>query len=663
MRPVLIIRQLRPGLVLLVGLAAYLTCGDNPFVFDDKVQIVDNHRLRQLWPPTEILAESSRPVVEWTLAINYALDGLHPRGYHAVNVAIHLVAALLLYAVVRRTLESERLRHRWAGPAPWLAGTIAALWVAHPLQTASVTYVIQRSESLMGLFYLLTLYCVIRSQAAPRAAGWTALAMVACALGMATKEVMVTAPVVVLLYDRVFLSASWRELWQRRRGLHAGLAATWLVLAALMARWSPGTATVGFELPGLSPGTYALTQAGVILHYLRLAIWPDALCFDYGVGWPVAHSVAAAVPALCGVGCLLAVTAWAWWRQPTLGFVGAWFFLILAPTSSVVPVADVVFEHRMYLPLGAVATLVVLGCAALIQRLPPGWRRKGQDVGLVLGVATVGLLGTLTARRNLDYRSELAIWRDVVAKCPTNVRGHNNLALSLSAAGQHAEAVRWFAEALRINPHLATVHNNLGNSYLQLERPAEAKRHFEEAIQLKPGYAEAHHNLGLALQRLGQFPAAIRHYERALELNFDHLGLHNNLGNAYLHIGQPAKAIHHFEEARRLDPAQPGVHNNLGLLHQQSGQLTAAVADFNRALHCDPRYADAHFNLGNTLRQLGRVTEAIAHLEQAVRLNPADAEAHYQLGLALEAADRFTEAIPHFEQALRLNPHVGRTGP
>jgi hypothetical protein len=169
------------------------------------------------------------------------------------------------------------------------------LWVVHPLQTQSVTYVWQRCESLMGMFYLLTLYCVIRSDASARARWWSAGAVESCALGMASKEVMATAPVVVLLHDRVFLAGSWKELGRRRWGLYAGLAGTWSILAALLLSgvaqegvWRASWLETRQSIP---PWSYLLTQAGVITHYLRLAFWQDPLCLDYGYGWPMARAV------------------------------------------------------------------------------------------------------------------------------------------------------------------------------------------------------------------------------------------------------------------------------------------------------------------------------------------------------------------------------------
>ena len=235
--------QLLPALVIIcVGLYAYHNSLRGPFVFDDVPAIRDNPTIHQLWPPWQALSPpqadnpvTARPVVNLSLAVNYALGGLNVWGYHVVNLAIHILGALVLYGVVRRTLLCASLRERYGDEARWLALAVALIWVVHPLQTESVTYLIQRTESLMGLFFLLTLYCVIRGSTSSGRRGWYAAAIVCCALGMGSKEVMVVAPLTVLLYDRAFLSGSFREALRARAALYAGLCGCWLVLVGLVA--------------------------------------------------------------------------------------------------------------------------------------------------------------------------------------------------------------------------------------------------------------------------------------------------------------------------------------------------------------------------------------------------------------------------------------------
>ena len=280
------------GVLVLAVFAAYANSLTGPFVYDDKDSIVENLTLRHLWPLSDLLAPlsggltvSGRPVLNLSLALNFAAGGLDVRGYHVTNVLIHALTCLTLFGLVRRTLVQPSLRARFGEAAVPLAFTAAALWALHPLQTEGVTYIVQRAESLMGLFYLLTLYGFVRSVDAPAPRRWQALSVAACLLGMATKENMVSAPVLALLLDRAFVAGSFAEAWRRRRGFYAGLAATWILLIALLASTGGnrgGSVGIGVDI---SWGDYVLTQFPALLHYVRLAFWPVPLVFEYGTFW------------------------------------------------------------------------------------------------------------------------------------------------------------------------------------------------------------------------------------------------------------------------------------------------------------------------------------------------------------------------------------------
>ena len=317
-------------------------------------------------PPNHGETVTGRPLLNLSFAVNYAISGLNVWSYHAANLAIHVLAALLLFGILRRTFLlprwAEFLSAAFAEPAlrlGCLALAIALLWAIHPLQTESVTYIVQRAESLVGLFYLLTLYCFIRGATSGRGRSWYAAAVLACLLGMASKEVMVSAPLMVLLYDRAFLAGSFREAWRRRYGVYLALASTWLLLGWLVIVAGNRGGSAGFGA-GVGSWAYLCTQFGAIVHYLKLSVWPHPLLLDYGPDTvPMTLEILpdAILVVLLGLATLVAL-----WRWPKIGFLGAWFFAILAPTSSIVPVAtQVVAEHRMYLPLAAVVTAVTLG--------------------------------------------------------------------------------------------------------------------------------------------------------------------------------------------------------------------------------------------------------------------------------------------------------------
>ena len=335
-----------------------------------------------------------RPVADLTLIWNYSHSKLDRAAYHRTNLLIHIAAALTLFGLVRRTLLTPglsaaggRATPRWEPTAAVLALAAASIWAAHPLLTQAVTYVIQRTESLMGMFYLLTMYCALRGHNSRRRGLWYVAAIGACALGMGTKQVMVTAPIVVLLHQRVFAAPSFKEILRRSWPLYAGLAAAWLIMAALLITSSAGpTAGFGGQKLGPSPVQYAMTQLGVIVHYLVLALTLGRQSFHYD--WPIATSIAQVWPQAAVIATLLVLMGLALWRRKEAGFAGAMFFLALAPSSSIMPIMDVAFEHRMYLSLAALAALVVIGGYFLIARLTPASAR-GAVLYAALGLAAL----------------------------------------------------------------------------------------------------------------------------------------------------------------------------------------------------------------------------------------------------------------------------------
>jgi tetratricopeptide (TPR) repeat protein len=542
----------------LAALAAYHNSFAGPFVFDDIPAVLANPAIRRLWPIGPVLAPpadggltiAGRPLVNLSLALNYAISGPAVGSYHAVNLAIHLLATLALFGLVRRTPGG-------GGPAAGPAFVIALLWSVHPLQTESVTYVMQRAESLMGLLYLLTLYCFVRhTERGPAGGGiWAGLSLLCCLLGMATKEVMVSAPLMVFLYDRTFVAGSFAAAWRTRWRLYLGLAATWLLLAYLVLGSDHRGGTAGFA-SGLPWWRYAATQAQAIGLYLRLAVWPHPLVFDYGTG--AADRLGAAGPALLLIAGLLAGTGLALWRWPRAGFLGAWFFLILAPSSSVLPIAtQTMAEHRMYLPLAAIVVAVVLGLRAGL-----GGR------GLVLGVAAAAALGVATIRRNADYRSAQALWGDTALKCPDNPRALYNLGNAWRDLGRPAEAVAPYEAAVRLRPDFAEAQNNLASVLAQADRPREAVAHFQRSIALNPDLAPSRYNFANVLAGLGRRDEAIAQYEAALRIDPGLAEAQINLGHVLLELHRWAEAAVHYEAAARLRPGDPDARHNADLLRE-----------------------------------------------------------------------------------------------
>ncbi len=639
------------GSIVLAVMAAYFNSLSVPFIFDDGASIVQNPTIRNLshlgtvlsGPPWGSLTVNGRPLLNLSLALNYAFGGLGVGGYHVVNLVIHALAGLTLFGVVRRTLRQPRLVARFGQDSLPLALCVALIWTLHPLQTEAVTYVVQRAESQMGLLYLLTIYVFIRGAASSRPWRWYAFSLLFCGLGMMAKEVMVSAPLIVLLYDRTFIAGSFARAWRERGRLYAGLGGTWLVLGWLML----GSGSRG-EAGAFDAGTnwhdYALTQSGVILHYLRLTLWPFPLVLDYG-GAVVEHNMMRIVASGLVVLALVSATVIGLRFRPVLGFLGCWFFAILAPTSSIIPLQDTIFEHRMYLSLAAVIVLLV----AEIYR----WTGN-RGFGLLLALAVA--CGLLTASRNEDYRSEQGIWADTVKKQPRNPRAYNNLGSLWLGHDNLVEAERCFKKAVELQPAYASANYNLGIVLSRTGRDADALAHFLTAIRIEDGFVDAHINAGNVLLKLGRAADAVREYENVLRRQPEASDVHYDLGLALAQLNRPDDAMREYETAIRLDPERWEAQLSLAAAKLRQGDLVSAEHGYRETIRLQPGSTKAHLGLADLLIGLNRVPDAIEEYRKVLRVEPDNLHARFYLGNALLITGSVDEAIAQYEQFLRLQP-------
>ena len=678
--------------LITAGVLAWANSFSGPFVFDDRPAILANpsleHVTTALAPPHDGGTTAGRPLVNVSLWLNRTLGGTEVRGYHAFNLALHLCAALTLFGLVRRTLAGVG-RERSQDPSPTgspsqgagrghnaIAFSAALLWTVHPLQTASVTYIVQRAEAMAALCVLLTLYAFIRAigeaprplavnpggaslrpavspqgvPASRRGAStlWLALSVLACLAGMACKEVAAVTPLLVLLYCGLVVEGDIQGLRPRNRWAGPGsrtaaskaqgvrfsvlwmwagcphpasasrdpssrgegtppstdtpppvsapqvpawyflaLAATWIPLAWLV--WQNGfrSGTAGFS-SGVTPFSYALTQCVALVHYLRLAFWPAGLVFDYGTA--TVERFTSVVPQVLVVALLLAATLVLLRRKPAIGFLGAAFFLILAPSSSFLPIAtETIAEHRMYLPLA----VLTIGAALLLHRV------LHQRAWLAALAIAVPLIVGVQAR-NRDYASAVALWSDTVAKRPDNPRAQGQLGNALTLAGRAAEALPHFEAAVQLDPRNASAHANLATALFSAGRAAEAIPHYRTALQLDPGLPMAEANLAQALAR----------------------------------EGQPADALSHYAAAEKSGTLDASGHYNYGVALVRMRRFSEAVPQFQATLREDPAHVGALVNLGNALLLTRRASEAVAAYESALRLQPDDPQISRNLARA-----------------------------
>ena len=508
--------------LVVVGLAAYSNGFQSPFVFDDRLTIEESWNVRQLPDIVAALGAadgscaSGRPLVALSLAVNFAIadavtgNGLDVVGYHVFNILAQLAGAVCLL-LLARTVLARCLAER---SAPLVAFAIAVLWIVHPLHTTAINHVSYRNETITACFYLLTLLGADRALDSERPLRWILLSTVACALGMASKELMVSAPLIVLLWDRAVHSTGLREALRRHWKLHLSLGSTWLVLAGCLAVAERGE-YVGFGAQGISGWRYLLTQTEVLLHYLRLVFWPAPLVLDAS-DWPIAESLADVWPAAVAVLALFGASVWATWRRSPLGVVALGIFAVLAPTSSFIPITGATMaEHRMVLPLAGVITLAVLAAHRLLVRAPVLVKRTA----LVLVVGVVGALAVATFQRNADYHTLLGIWQDTLDKRPRNTRAYEHICDQYKAAGRIDLAEAAYRKSLSIDPGQRKAWYNLGLLLAGTNRMKAAKAAFSQALTLDPDLTLEAFKVGWLAVTMGRIRSGAQNMRSALQIS------------------------------------------------------------------------------------------------------------------------------------------------
>jgi tetratricopeptide (TPR) repeat protein len=589
---------------------AYQQAWHAGFIWDDDIYVTENKLLtapdglKRIWFSLDSPSQYF-PLVYTTFRLEHALWGLHPAGYHWVNILLHVANALLVW----RLLMLLRV------PGAWLA---AALFALHPVHVESVAWITERKNVLMGLFFLLSLLAWVRFLEAPSRQRWKsyALALGFYALALLSKTTACTLPAALLLI--LWLKGTridWRRLGQIvlfvMLGIAMGLVTVW------WERHHQGTQGELFEI-GL-PERF-LVAGRALWFYLGKLLWPANLVFSYprwtisagnlfDYAWLLAAAALAAVIYFArrhlGRGPEVAALFFGATLSPMLGFIMLYTFRY-----------SFVADHYQYLASIGPLALVAAGVTRAFDLLG---QRKRFPKGVSFGVLLIPL-GLLTWRQCAMYADSDTLWWTTIARNPQSWMAHNNIAISLLGKGRVEEAIVHYNKALELDPNYSEAHYNLANALLRLGRTDEAVAHYEKALELNPNNTPAHYNLAAVLVQSGRVDAAIDHYNRLLEKNPNHAAGHNNLGATLARIGRVDEAVAHYLKALELDPNNADAHYNLGNVWVRRGRVDEAIAHYNKVLELNPSSAAAHNKLSSILRERGKTGEADAHLQKALEI-------------------------------------------
>ena len=694
-----------PFLFVLLAAIAFGPASRAPFDFDDIGSIVENALIRHLgsFPgalrtPPGGTAVSGRPLANLSFTANYAVERWHSvaaaaapsdsTGYHVVNIALHVIVALLLFGVIRRTVRLQQFGD-WSAAADRIAGVASAIWLVHPIQTEAIDYVSQRTEVLASLFVVATLYAAIRAFADSDSGrtAWSIAAIVSSAAGMASKEVAIVAPLLVILYDRAFVFEDWRAPLQDRprRALYLGLVAMMAISIRLVAAGARG-GTAGIDA-GVPWYTYLYTQGWAIWHYLRLLAWPTGLAFDYG-RTPI-HDPRGAF-GLVGLACL-AVATIAAWRRPAwrwLGFLGAWFFVLLAPSSSIVPIrTEIAAERRVYLASIAVIVLVVVAIEYAVERWNGGMveRRRNDATGtqaarrphagswtLAVGFAIAAVLTLVSAGRSALYANLVDRWSNAVVVTPTNGRAYDNLASALLrenpprvatadsvlhramlvdstfapawvrastialAERRLGDARSLLERALVVHPGDAAATGEMGKVLLAQQKPDSALPYLTRFADVEPT-ADALTNVGVAYLMLHRLPAAVPVLQRAAALDPTRVDARRDLASALIEQDRGAEALPYIEQAARFDSTSGVTLALLSLAYAQANQADAAARAAASAMVNAANNPVVFVFAGRALSTIGRFGDASNAFVRAINLDRSNPEALTRLAMAQAA--------------------------
>ncbi|MFZ4544635.1 MAG: tetratricopeptide repeat protein [Saprospiraceae bacterium] len=645
-------------LVLVIGSIIYSNSFSCGFHLDDPTWIVNNNKIRNLSDLSAAWREDqSRFFSYYTFAINYHYGELNVWGYHLVNLLIHLANSILVYWLSTLILstpilnESEVSKHKKG-----IAIFAALLFVSHPLATQSVTYIVQRMASLAALFYLLSIALYVKARLSKSNHLMRYLlfggAAISTVLAIFSKENAYTIPFAVVLSEICFFQKKINLSFFKNYKIIVVIAALLGFIGYIINRFSfsilkpiPRDYANDFQI--VTVQNYLLTQFSVIVKYIQLLVLPINQNLDYD--YPLSNSIfeAKTFGSLVILLAILIFGIYKFNQNRLLSFGILWFFLTLSIESSIIPISDVIFEHRTYLPSFG---FFLIASAAFFRLI----YSKNQNFALLFATFIIVTFSYLTYQRNLVWQNETTLWSDVVLKSPNKARGHFNLGVALNDNKNYKQAVQSYTKAINLKPFHDQAFSNRGIIYMDEGKNAEAMADFNKAISLDPKRERVYVNRGKLLFNLKQNEASLLDFNKAIELNPKMAEAYYNRAIIFGEQGKYEEARADYTEAIKLNPKNEEAYNNRGNVFVKEKRYQEALQDFSKAIELNPKYVQAYNNRSNVYINQKMYREGIPDLLKAIEIKPDLAIAYANLGMTEYKLGEMDKACKDLKKAIEL---------
>ena len=645
-------------ILAILGVFIYSNSFDCSFHFDDSTSIIKNKAiqdgatLQSVWSYNH-----NRFWPYYSFAINYRLGGLELWGYHFFNLLVHLINACLVYWIVLLIFATPVLKeNKLADKKSWIAFTAALLFVSHPLATQSVTYIVQRLASMVTLFYFLSLALYIKGRITESSSKYFYFlgAGITTFMTFTSKENGYTLPLSIILTEFCFLQTKKISFSFKDYRIYVALLLSVVFIGFALSYF---TLNIFAPIPPfhgneytLTSKNYLFTQFSVIVKYIQLLILPINQNLDYD--FPISNSLfeIRTLISLLFLLTLIFIAFFKYNKNRLLSFCILWFFITLSIESSIVPIADVIFEHRTYLPSLGFFILLSYGIFYYTSK----W---GKSAPLFILSAISLINASLAHARNLVWKDDVTLYSDVIEKAPTKSRAWGSLADEYRDRGEDSNAMEHYNEAIKLSPNYSIALHNRAGIYEKQNQNDKAIEDYTRAIAADTNYFKAYYNRGTIYNKIAKYDNAVKDLNKALQLDSTNPNVYINRGTAYVNMGQYQNAIEDFNNALKLDDQLPGAYYNRGGAFMSMKKNEEAIADYTRAIALNNTMKFAYYNRGILYNEKEQYQKAIDDYSKAIENDARFIQAYVNRGSIYSKLKAWDKAIADFNKALQIDPN------